>query len=139
MQRAPLLMNKICTNKTQLFIKFTKLLYKLCSSVKYTAIIQLLCLQGQDLYKSKQVRDKQIARILGKVCSKFPILAFLGPSIASLLTPSYMLHMKASASVALRFTPLCLASNRKYSANAGTNYRSCCLLENGRKASSSPI
>lgn len=25
------------------------------------------CLQGQDLYNSKQVRDKQIVRILGKV------------------------------------------------------------------------
>lgn len=24
--------------------------------------------QGQEIYKSKQVRDKQIARILGKVC-----------------------------------------------------------------------
>jgi citrate synthase len=25
-------------------------------------------LRGQDLYKSKQVRDKQIVRVLGKVC-----------------------------------------------------------------------
>lgn len=35
----------------------------------------LLLVQGQDLYKLKQVRDKQIARILGKVCPP-PIFDF---------------------------------------------------------------
>jgi hypothetical protein len=34
----------------------------------FNFLFHLHLVQGQDLYKSKQVRDKQIARILGKVC-----------------------------------------------------------------------
>lgn len=98
MQRAPFL-HEQDLHKQDLVYQIYEINIQVYALQLYTAIIQLFCLQGQDIYKSKQVRDKQIARILGKVCSQSPILAFLGPSIASLLTPSYVLHMKASASV----------------------------------------
>lgn len=44
----------------------------------YSKNILYFFTQGQDLYKSKQVRDKQIVRILGKVClfSTFPVCQF---------------------------------------------------------------
>lgn len=38
-------------------------------------ISDYLLIQGQDLYQSKQVRDKQIARVLGKVWL-FNLLSF---------------------------------------------------------------
>jgi len=40
--------------------------------------------QGQDIYKSKQVRDKQIVRILGKVLFYLLMVCFLNVSVYKL-------------------------------------------------------
>jgi citrate synthase len=41
-------------------------------------------LSGQDIYKSKQVRDKQIVRILGKVLFYLLMICFLNVSVYKL-------------------------------------------------------
>lgn len=55
-----------------------KFLRKFYGAMRFN--IGLFYCQGQDIYKSKQVRDKQIARILGKVIQSNIFLHYLYPS-----------------------------------------------------------
>lgn len=47
---------------------YTYLLKKLCNKALILIVLNDCLLQGQDVYNSKQMRDQQIMRILGKVC-----------------------------------------------------------------------
>jgi len=95
--------NKFCTNKTQLFIKFTKLSHKLCSSVKYTAIIPLFLFTGP---RSLQIeaRDEQIAHPSGEGLLSVSYFGFSWPSIASPLTVLNAAYENLNLSLSLSFS-----------------------------------